>query len=471
MILQNGTIIDGTGRRRFRADLRIEGDTVIALGKLKPQVGETVIPLGKNAIVAPGFMDAHSHADGGIDTQTDASVMVRQGITTAIVGQDGGSANLFDAPLSLPPTTINLASFVGHGTVRRTVLGADYRRVATTNEICQMRNLVARAMQNGAMGLSSGLEYEPGLYSNTDEIVALATVAGIYGGIYISHVRDEENDALAAFDEVIEIGERARVGVQISHIKLGCAVVWGKAGYVLSRLAEARKRGIDITADVYPYTYWQSGLPTLVPSDKNSDRAAWESALKEIGGPTQVRLSSYGPDASWVNKTLAEISQKTGKDAITLCQEIAPAVHSVVVTAMQESDLRTFIADPTTMFCTDGGLRPSHPRGAGSYPRILGHYVREQKLLSLEQAIRKASALPAERFGLKDRGVLAVGKKADIVVFDKNKILDTATVEYPASAPIGVQYVFVNGIMVLQNGAVSQDSAIRAERPGRILRR
>ena len=468
MLLKDGLIIDGIGRRGFQGDVRIVGDTITAIGRLSAQPGEEVVTLGRDLVIAPGFIDAHSHADGGIDTQTDATVMVRQGITTSVVGQDGGSAfplEDWQAAREKNPATINLASFVGHGTVRHQVMGEDYKRLATPDEIRRMRVLVAQAMQKGAIGLSSGLEYEPGSYSNTEELVALAEVAGIYGGMYISHVRDEENEAIAAFDEVIAIGERARLPVQISHIKLGSAPVWGKARLVLEKMGTARKRGVDITADVYPYTYWQSGLPTLVPSEKNSDREAWKLALSEIGGPAQVRLSSYEPDASWVNKTIAQIAQMTGKDPITLCQEIASKPHSVVVTAMQETDLRVFLADPTTMFCTDGSLRPTHPRGAGSYPRVLGHYVREQKLLTLENAIRKAAALPAARFGFIDRGLIAVGKKADLVIFDKNKILDTATVETPASPPLGMHSVLINGKVVMTG------TTITSERPGRILRR
>jgi N-acyl-D-amino-acid deacylase len=463
-------VVDGTGRKAFRADVRVRGERIAAIGSLRPDANETTLDLN-GLTVAPGFIDAHSHADGGldlpIDPLTDAGTMLRQGVTTAVVGQDGGSnfpLKEWFAKREVRPAAIHYASFVGHGSIRREVLGSDFKRPATPAEIRTMRTLVAREMQSGALGLSTGLEYEPGLYATTEEVVALAEVAGIYGGIYISHVRDEENNALTAFEEVITIGEKAHLPVHISHIKLGSAPVWGKARQVLGKMTQARKRGIDVTADVYPYTFWQSGLPTLVPSDKNHDTSAWKSALAEIGGAARVYLSN-APVSEWKDKTLAEVARLTGRDAVSLAQEIATKPHSVIVTAMQESDLKVFLAEPTIMLCSDGGLRGGHPRGAGSYPRLFGRYVREQRVLSLEQAVRKCTSVPAARFGFAECGVVAVGKRADLVLFDPRAIEDTATVATPQSPPLGIQTVFVNGVRVLHNGAIS------GERPGKVLRR
>jgi N-acyl-D-amino-acid deacylase len=362
---------------------------------------------------------------------------------------------------------------VGHGTVRGAVMGADYKRPSTPAETAKMAAMVEQEMQSGALGLSSGLEYDPGLYSTTDEVVACAKVAALNGGLYISHVRDEENESLRSFRELIAIADAAQIPAQISHIKLGSSNVWGKAGEVLRLIDDANKRGLDITADVYPYTYWSSTIIVITATRDWTDRAAWQKGLDEIGGPSHVLLSTYTPDLSWQGKTIAQISAMTGRDAVTVIQEIVKNTHGegaigkegVVVTAMQESDLRRFIAAPGIMFCTDGGMGTSHPRGAGTYPRILGLYVRQQHVLTLENAIRKMTSLPAGRMGFKDRGAIKAGMQADLVLFDANKVIDTATTSHPKSQPIGLPYVIVNGVPVLDNGKMT------AQRPGMVLRR
>jgi N-acyl-D-amino-acid deacylase len=464
MLIRGGQVIDGTGARARQADLRLSGERIVALGpNLKPEPGEAVLD-ADGRIVAPGFIDAHSHASGGLLEDLDAETQVRQGITTAIVGQDGGHEFPLGAWLAKIDTmrpTINVASFVGQGTVRGRVLGSDYRRRATSGEVRQMRTLVAREMKAGAIGLSSGLEYEPGLFAGTDELVALAEVAGTYGGIYISHVRDEEDGALESFKELFSIAERARVPAQISHIKLGSAPVWGKTRTVFALLENARRRGLDLSVDVYPYTYWQSGLPTIFEGQNWENVDKWEKAIAGVGGAAQIRLISEG-------KTLDALARERKKSPAQLASELVLAAKGavgVVVTAMLERDLEAFLRHPSVMFCSDGALRGAHPRGAGSYPRVLGRYVRERKILSLEEAIRKATHLPATRFGLAGRGALAVGSIADLVIFDPKKIIDTATVESPQSAPVGLDDVLVAGVHTLRGG---QLTGLRA---GRALRR
>ena len=476
ILLRGGTVLDGTGKPGRRADVRVTNDRVreIAAG-LKAVPGERVIDAG-GKVVAPGFIDTHSHADGGLLDTPDAETQIRQGITTAIVGQDGGS----QMPLAdywrnvqAKRVALNLASFVGHGTLRRKVLGDDYKRAATAAEVAKMCALAEQEMRAGALGLSSGLEYDPGLYAKTDEVIACARVAAKHRGLYISHVRDEENDALGAFREVIRIAEAARLPAQISHIKLGSSPVWGKAPEVLRMMAAARRRGVDVTADVYPYTYWQSTITVIIPTRNWSDRAAWQRGLAEIGGPGSVLLSAYSPDPAWKGKTLAQLAKSTGKDAVTLIQEIvnktqgpgATGRESVVVTAMNEKDLKTFLADRHVMISTDGGLRSTHPRGAGSYPRVLGRYVREQRVLSLPEAIRKMTSLPARRMGLAGRGTLTAGNRADIVVFDRATVRDTATTANPTAPPVGISHVLVNGVPVLDGGRMT------GARPGQILLR
>ncbi|MGC4046620.1 MAG: D-aminoacylase [Armatimonas sp.] len=471
VLIRGGQVIDGTGAKARRADVRIQNDKISEVKpSLKPQPGETTIDAG-GRVVTPGFIDAHSHADGGIFEDSNAETQIRQGITTSVVGQDGGNnypLGEWFAKLAAARPALNFASFVGHGTVRGRVLGKDYKRKATPAEIQAMRALVAQEMKAGALGLSSGLEYEPGLFSDTNEIVALAEVAATYKGIYISHVRDEEDGALESFKELISIAERARIPAQISHIKLGSAPVWGKTGMVFDLLAAAKKRGLDISVDLYPYTYWQSGLVTIFEGQEWSNVAQWEKAIKGIGGAQQIRITGYAPEPTWVGKTLDELAREQKKSAPQLASDMVIAAKGgvgVVVTAMQESDLEAFMRYPRVMFCTDGGLHGSHPRGAGSYPRVMGRYVRERHVLSLEEAVRKATSLPASRFGLKGRGVLAPGNVADLVLFDPLRINDTSTVQNPRSAPVGLGDVFVSGVHTLKNGQPT------GQHGGRALRR
>ena len=474
LLIRGGTVVDGTGARPRRADVFLVNDYVMRVGPNLKGRADAVIDAG-GKVVAPGFIDTHSHADGGILENPDAETQIRQGITTSIVGQDGGShlpLTEWFGQLRKKSVALNLASFVGHGTVRGQVMGKDYKRKATPAEVQKMAALVTREMKVGALGLSSGLEYDPGLYSDVTEVIALARAASRFGGIYISHVRDEENEALTSFKELIRIAKEGRLPAQISHIKLASSPVWGKTGEVFRLMDDAKKHGLDITADVYPYTYWQSSIVVIIPTREWGNRALWETGLKEIGGAGNVLLSGYEPDPAWQGKTLAEISRLTGKDPVTVIQEIVakthgdkPAGESVVVTAMQEADLRAFIAHPRIMFCTDGGLRGTHPRGAGSYPRVLGKYVRDEKVLPLEEAVRKMTGLPAWRMGLRDRGQLKPGKKADVVIFDPKTIHDTATPKDPRSAPVGLTEVLVNGVPVLQGGKIT------GARPGQVLRR
>ncbi|MBC8136306.1 MAG: amidohydrolase family protein, partial [Fibrella sp.] len=269
VLIQNGTVVDGSGAKGRRADVYIVDDFIAAVGQNLATDADFVMD-ARYKVVAPGFIDTHSHADGGLLETPDAETQIRQGITTAVVGQDGGSrfplAEWF-TQIASKRVTLNIASFVGHGAVRGQVMGKDYKRRATADEVRQMRDLVAGEMKAGAIGLSSGLEYDPGLYADTGEIISLAEVAGSFRGIYISHVRDEEEGALDSFREVIRIAREARLPAQISHIKLASSPVWGKAKEVFRLMDDARRDGLDISADVYPYTYWQSGIIVLMPPE------------------------------------------------------------------------------------------------------------------------------------------------------------------------------------------------------------
>lgn len=473
-LIRGGTVYDGVSTAGRKVDVRIVGDTIREIGHLKVRTGEQVID-ATGLVVAPGFIDAHSHASGGIFEDPNAETQIRQGITTAVVGEDGSSEfplqNWFDKLLK-SPTAINFASFVGHGTVREQVMG-DSDRKSTPEERKKMADLVAQEMKAGALGLSTGLEYQPGRYADTDEVVALATSAAKYKGIYISHMRNEDNTFFDALHELIDIARRAKIPAQVNHIKIGSARVWGRAGEALNEMAAARKAGLDITADVYPYLYWQSTIRVIIPTEQFDDREQWRQGLADIGGPEHVLLTRYTPDPTWQGLTIAQISERVGKDPITVIQEIIERCHgkgatgseSVVVTAMSEADLKAFIVSPLVMFCSDGGLHGSHPRGAGSFPRILGEYVREQRVIPLGEAIRKMTSVPARRFKLTRRGQIAVGYKADITIFDAQKVHDTATTHSPQAKPDGLPTVLVNGEPVLRDGAVT------GAHPGRPLRR
>jgi len=473
-VIKGGIVYDGTGKPGRRADVRIEGDRIVAVGLGLARPGDRIVD-AKRLAVAPGFIDAHSHADGGIDKDPDAETQIRQGITTAVVGEDGGSSlplTKFWSQLRAKPAALNFASFTGQGSIRHQVMG-DAERPATAAELRKMKALVEADMKAGALGLSSGLEYVPGRYAKTDEIAELAKVAAKYKGIYISHVRNEDNFAFPAFKELVDICRKAHLPGEINHIKLCSARVWGREHEVEDLMADAKKQGIDITADVYPYTYWQSTIRVIIATEQFDDRAQWEQGLKDVGGPGHVLLTSFSPDKTWAGKTIQEISDETGKDPITVIQEVIRRCYqdgnkgseSVVVTAMSEEDVTNFIKSPRIMFCSDGGLHGTHPRGAGSFPRILGVYVREKKALPLSEAIRKMTSLPAWRFGFKDRGGIAVGKKADIVIFDPKTVKDTATTKDPEAKPIGIPAVFVNGMQVLKNGQPTH------AHPGQVLRK
>jgi N-acyl-D-amino-acid deacylase len=471
LLIRNGRLVDGLGGPERPADVRIEGDAIVDVGpSLAPKPGERVIDAAGRA-VAPGFIDMHSHAEGGLDKSPDAVTQLRQGITTALVGQDGGGdlpvSELAERIASIKPA-INIATSVGHGTVRRLVMGEDFRRAATPGEIETMKALVARGMKDGAVGLSSGLEYDPGYYATTDELAALASAIKPYGGFYSSHVRDEENEYLAAWKEAIEVGRRAGVAVEISHMKLASKPVWGRAKEGLAVLDAARREGLTVMGDWYPYPYWQSAMYVLIPDRDFENVEKWRVGLDEIGGAGNVRITSYGADPSWNGKTLAELAASQNIDAPSLIVRMVKADGpgiGIIGTSMEEADMRMILAHPQVLICSDGQLSGRHPRGYGAFPRVLGRYVREQHVVTLEEAIAKMTSRSAAMLGLADRGVVAAGKKADVVIFDPATIADRGTPLEPAQAPVGVDTVIVNGQIVLDGGQVT------AARPGRALRR
>jgi N-acyl-D-amino-acid deacylase len=470
LLIRGGEVYDGNGGAPRPADVRTAGDVIVAVAQgLEPREGERIIDAAGLA-VAPGFIDSHSHAAGGLGRDPGAAAHVRQGITTAIVGQDGGS----DLPVAetvegvgRTPPAINVATLVGHGTVRRVVMGADFRRAATQSEIEVMKALVDRAMRDGAIGLSSGLEYDPGFYARPNELVAIARVAAAHGGYYASHVRDEEHEVFAAWQEAIDVGRLAGLPVVISHAKVAAKPVWGRSGDLLKLLEQARRSGVRVLADWYPYTYWQSSIYVLIPDRDYENREKWRVGLDDVGGPDRVRVTEYDPDPSLNGRTLAQIAAARGADAVTTVIDmirVAGPDIGIICESMIEPDLERLFAHPQVVVGSDGALAGRHPRGYGSFPRVLARYVRERGLAPLGEAIAKTSGRLAGHIGLADRGIVAPGKKADIVVFDPNMVADRGTPDEPSIPPVGIRYVVVNGVVVLADGTPTP------ARPGRMVR-
>ena len=477
-LITNANVIDGSGSPARRASVRVEGDRIAAVGELAARSGETVID-AHGLTLAPGFIDTHSHADDDLFEHPEALAVVSQGITTIIGGQDGGSpiplARYLDS-LQKSPGAVNVGMYVGHGTIRDSVMGEDFKRVATPAEVDRMKAMLASEMQAGAIGLSSGLEYDPGIYSDPSEVIALAKVAASFGGRYISHIRSEDYAFWKAIDEIITIGREAKLPVQISHTKLAMRDLWGHADSLVRILDAARKSGVDITADVYPYLYWHSTLTVLFPKRDFENRTSAEFALTQTSTPGGLLLGHYEPNPSYAGKTVAEISKLRGTDSITTLIDLirdseamrkrtGHSSESVIGTSMVEPDVELIMKWPYTNLSTDGSLDGPHPRGYGAFPRFLGRYVRERKVMPLEEAVHRMTSLAAEHMGIKDRGRITPGMFADLVLFDPATVIDRATPAEPHLVSVGIARVWVNGAEVFADGKTT------AARPGKVIRR
>ena len=470
-LITNADVIDGAGGPSRRVSVRLTGDRITAIGTLTATQGDRVID-ARGLTLAPGFIDTHSHHDRGLIDQRDALGALSQGITTIVVGQDGGSpyplAEFFSKLEGAPPA-VHVASYVGHGTLRRRVMGTDFKRAATADEVAKMSELLRAEMQAGALGLSTGLEYDPGIYSDPSEVIALAKVVAPFGGRYISHMRSEDREFWKALDETINIGRQAKIPVQVSHIKLAMRSLWKQHVKLLATLNAARKEGIQLTADIYPYTYWQSGMTVLFPNRDFQNRASAEFALNEVTSPEGLLVVRYQRDRSYEGKTLAEIAKLRGTDPpqtmMDMLKEAGEEDIGIVATSMDEKDVAEIMKWPFANICSDGTSTGGHPRGFGAFPRVLGRYVREQKITTLTDAIRRMTSLSAANVGLKQRGLIAQGHYADLVLFDPNTVIDRATTKDPRALSEGIDTVWVSGEIVFQNGKAT------GRYPGKVLKR
>jgi len=496
LILRHALIVDGSGAPAFRGDVAIRGDRIIAVGEV-PFSAPTEVDLG-GRILAPGFIDVHTHVEDLAEVP-QAENFLRMGVTTLVTGNCGGSAldvAAFLTELEVAQPAVNLATLIGHNTVRAQVMGGSFARPPTAAELEQMRALVAAAMRDGAVGLSTGLIYLPGTFARTDEIVALAKVAAASGGLYASHMRYENARILEAIEEALQVGREAGTAVQISHIKLSSPAAWGLAPAVIARLDRARAEGVQVAHDQYLYTASSTSLGTTIP---DSARAGGRERLRErLDIPeereriragmratlergqrtdfTYAVIANFAPDPTLNGLNVPEAARRLhGSDSLDAQLDTILGIElqggaSAVFHGMSEPNLREFLALPLTMIASDSGTRRfgvgvPHPRGYGDNVRFLAHYVRDERLLGVEEAVRRMTDLPAQQFPLGRRGLIRPGFIADAVVFDLKRLSSASTFRDPHHYAEGMDHVIVAGQFAIRDGALT------GVRPGRIVRR
>ena len=460
-------LIDGTGKPAKDAAVRIQGNKIIQIGSLVPQKEEMVID-GQGWVLAPGFIDSHSHHFDNLDIHPEALPTNNQGITTIIIGQDGESYSMDTLAqiMKAQPMAINIGTYTGQSTLREEVMGdQDVYRQASQLEIDKMKIILKNELKKGSFGLSTGLEYEQAFFSSKDEVIQLAKVAAAEKTSYMSHIRSEDIRMPDAIDEIIEIGRVTKMPVQISHIKLGKKDDWGTAKILINKLEKARAAGINITADVYPYTYWNSTLRVLFPTRDYTNPVSAEFAVNQIIDVNESYLVKYAPVEAYRGKTIAAIAaMRNEKPSTTLMALIAIAsafkeknpefkgtIDAIAGKSMIESDVAAFIAWPNANICSDGNNTGGHPRGQGAFARVLGKYVREDKVIPLETAIYKMTGLTAKHVGIKNRGVIAVGNYADLVLLNPATVKDNATIQNSRALSTGIEMVWINGQVTYKN--------------------
>lgn len=483
LLIRNGKILDGTGNSWYYGDVAVKGGKIIKIGYINDiQAGKTID--AKGLIVAPGFIDVHGHIEDGIIASPTANNYIFDGVTTVITGNCGGSADnirtFFQEINSIQPS-INVATLFGHNTVRAQVMNRD-NRDPSPQEQKKMEDLVEQAMKDGAVGLSTGLIYIPGTFAKTSEISGLAKAAAKYKGVYSSHIRNEENNAAEAINEAINIGKEANIPVQISHFKIGGKANWGKSNITLGLVKKAREEGWDVTIDQYPYTASSTNLGIRLPdwtfaggNDSMKIRLnnpvirakIKKEMLAQLAGYkfpnySYAVVANYPSDTSYNGKNISEINKLMGRkgkakfEAETIMDMVEKGGAQMVYNSMHEDDVRYIMKYPFSMFGADAGVPVPgrgmpHPRGYGTNARVLGKYVRDEKVIPLEDAIRRMTSLAAQKFGLNDRGLLLPNYAADIVIFSEAEVNDMATFLKPHAYSKGFKYVVVNGQIVVEN--------------------
>jgi N-acyl-D-amino-acid deacylase len=484
LVIINGKLIDGTGNSWRYADVGVTNGKIISVGNLKGASSGTVID-AKNLVIAPGFIDVHTHIEGNDMRVPLAPNFILDGVTTVVTGNCGSSNTDMERyvyRVDSVKTSVNIASLIGHNSVRRAVMG-DNQRDPSPEEQRKMEEMVDLAMQKGAVGLSTGLIYVPGTYSKTPEVVGLAKAASRHGGVYASHIRDEGDKVTEAIDEAINIGRQAQIPVEISHFKVTYKPNWGRSVNTLAQVEKARVEGVDVTIDQYPYVASSTTLNTTVPSwvfsggrDSVLVRLANKDTRKKIKKEMTSTLkrkqlknygyavvARYGADTTLNGKNISEINKLKGRkskpaeEAETILEMVEKGSAQMVFFSMHEGDLRRIMQYPYNMFASDAGIARfgsgvPHPRSYGTNSRVLGMYVRDLKVISLEEAIRRMTSLPAQKFNLQDRGLVHQGMAADLVIFDPQKVGDKSTFTQPHAYAEGFEYVIVNGKVTAQHG-------------------
>lgn len=494
IIIRNGKILDGTGNSWYYGDVAIKDGKILKTGNLKGWSAIKIID-ASGLMIAPGFIDVHTHIEGDEFSNPTANNFIYDGVTTVVTGNCGSSnINLkkYFASIDSARLSVNVASLIGHNDVRKAVMGRANRE-PSTEELKKMEDIVEQAMKDGAVGISTGLIYIPGTYSKTNEIIELAKVAATYGGVYASHMRNEGDSVIQAIEEAITVGREANMPVEISHFKVGGQQNWGRSVQTLAMVKAAREAGLDVTIDQYPYTASSTSLSTLLPEwvladgqDSINARLAInairinvkESMIKSLKKRKLKHFSYavvayYKEDTLLNGKSIEEVNTLKGRkhnatsEAETILQMMEKGGAGMVFHGMSEEDVKYIMQYPFNMFASDASIRifnqgAPHPRGYGTNARVLGRYVREEKVITLEEAIRRMTSLPAQKFKLNDRGLLKEGFAADLVIFNEKEVSDLSTFIKPHQYSKGFQYVLVNGIITVDGGIHNNSRAGKA---------
>jgi N-acyl-D-amino-acid deacylase len=454
-LISNIQLIDGTGVPARKASVRIVNDRIKDIGDLNALKGEEVID-GKGYVLSPGFIDSHSHHEGGFAKDPGAVAVTNQGITTIVIGQDGDSypVDTLKERYKSHPVSVNIATYTGHAFLRGVAMKGNVYRAADTAEITVMKQMLQDDILKGSFGLSTGLEYEEGFYSTREEVIDLAKAAAVVGGRYISHIRSEDINIENSIDEIIGIGREAKLPVQISHFKIAMRSKWGKSAQLLAQLQRARAEGINITADCYPYTMWSSTPRVLFPKKDFDNAASALYATQELFDPSASVITYFPANKIYEGKSVSEVAalnKETDAQAlIRIVREEDGKGAAIAGASMLEDDVMNFLNWNYTNVCSDG-VGGGHPRGYGAFTRVLARYVREKKLMPLETAVYKMTGLTAEHLGIKDRGVITPYNFADLLLFNPATVKDNATMTNPKELSGGIEIVWVNGKIVYRN--------------------